>query len=183
MSASEEHNKRLQILKEQSQSLSQQLGSRCTKVEFDNAGCPIFWITKDVIVEALEILKSSTTAPYDFLADLTAYDDLSQSESGEGRFVVVYQLLSTKTLTRIRLKARVQENATIPTVSSVFAAANWAEREVYDMFGIVFKDHPDLRRILMDIRWEGHPLRKDYPLRRYQLFNDPEVVPLDLLKE
>jgi NADH-quinone oxidoreductase subunit C len=80
------------------------------------------------------------------------------------RFDVVYQMLSMSNNMRLRIVATVSEGQTVPSVTGVFMAANWAEREVWDMFGIFFSGHPDLRRLLTDYGFEGHPLRKDFPL-------------------
>ena len=112
-------------------------------------------------------MKSEPGFEYGFLSDLTATD-----EEIAPRFEMVYNLFSTRHKWRIRLKVRVREDEEVPTAIPVWPGANWAEREVWDMYGIRFKGHPDLRRILMDERWEGHPLRKDYPLRGYQIFTD-----------
>lgn len=137
---------------------------------------PIIYVKKESIVALLKHLKLDAAFAYDFLADITATD-----EESDPRFEVVYNLRSTKTKARIRVKARVSEGDKIDTAVNVWAGANWAEREVYDMFGIQFAGHPDLRRILMDVRWEGHPLRKDYPLRGYQVFTEPEPIDPSLL--
>lgn len=83
---------------------------------------------------------------------------------------------------RVRVKVKIAENEKFNTLIPLWEGANWAEREIYDMFGIHFEGHPDLRRILMDMRWEGHPLRKDYPLRGYQVFLTPEPLDPELLK-
>lgn len=95
---------------------------------------------------------------FNFLADLTAVDYPKR----EKRFEVIYQLYSFPRNQRLRVKAALGENETIESVTSVWAAANWLEREAFDMFGIRFNGHPDLRRILLPDEWEGHPLRKDY---------------------
>jgi len=137
---------------------------------------PIVYVKKESIVPLLKFLKTDSTFEYDFLADITATD-----EEADPRFEVVYNLRSAKTKARIRVKARVAEGEKIDTAVHVWAGANWAEREVFDMFGIQFAGHPDLRRILMDLRWEGHPLRKDYPLRGYQVFTEPEPIDPSLL--
>lgn len=137
---------------------------------------PIIYVKKESVIALLKFLKTDAAFAYDFLADLTATD-----EETDPRFEVVYNLRSTKTKARIRVKARVAEGEKIDTAVDVWAGANWQEREVFDMFGIVFAGHPDLRRILMDVRWEGHPLRKDYPLRGYQVFTEPEPIDPSLL--
>lgn len=132
---------------------------------------PIIYVRRDRVIDVLRFLKDDPAFGYDFLSDITATD-----EEIDPRFEVVYNLFSTLGKARIRLKARVPENEEVPTAVGVWPGADWAEREVYDMFGIRFKGHPDLRRILMDARWQGHPLRKDYPLRGYQIFTEPEPV-------
>ena len=117
----------------------------------------------------LPSLRDAPALRYNFLADLTAVDWPER----EPRFDVVYHLLSLETRAVVRLKMRVgdeeEHHPEVPTVSSVWPAANWYEREVYDLFGITFSGHPDLRRILMPDDWVGHPLRKDYPLTGIEL--------------
>ena len=99
------------------------------------------------------------------MADITCVDYLHM-ETKHGRFAVVYQFYSFKYGDRIRLKAFVaDDDPRIDSLVPLWQTANWLEREVFDMFGIVFRDHPDLRRILMPEDWEGHPLRKDYPVK------------------
>ncbi len=101
-------------------------------------------------------------ASFDYLVDLCGVDNYP----GEPRFEVVYLLGSMKTRERLRLKVSVpEENPRLASVVSVWKGADWMEREAYDMFGIIFLGHPDLRRILLTPDWEGFPLRKDYPLR------------------
>lgn len=138
---------------------------------------PILYIQKDSIIPVLKFLKEQPGFEYGFLADITATD-----EEIEPRFEVVYNLFSHVHKCRIRVKVRVNEGEEVPTAIPVWLGANWAEREVFDMYGVRFKGHPDLRRILMDSRWVGHPLRKDYPLRGYQLFTDSEPVDPTLLE-
>lgn len=138
---------------------------------------PIIYIKKDSLIPLLKFLKIEPGFEYEFLADITATD-----EEKKPRFEVVYQLFSHTHLCRIRIKVRVEEGEEVPSAVSVWKGANWAEREVFDMFGIRFKGHPDLRRIVMDVRWEGHPLRKDYPLRGYQIFTEPMPIDPTLLE-
>jgi NADH-quinone oxidoreductase subunit C len=138
---------------------------------------PIVFVQRTAVLDVLAYLKNEPGFDYQFLADLTATD-----EESDPRFEVVYQLLSHSSRARIRVKVRVAEGVEVPSATVVWPAANWAEREVWDMFGIKFSGHPDLRRILMDERWEGHPLRKDYPLRGYQLFPTPMEVDQSRLK-
>ena len=139
---------------------------------------PILYVRKEFIVQILRALKETSGMDYQFLADITATD-----EEVSPRFEVIYNLFSHVSKARIRLKVRVNEGDSVPTSVNLWLAANWAEREVFDMYGVAFDGHPDLRRILMDERWQGHPLRKDYPLRGYQIF--PDTVPANeaLLKD
>jgi NADH-quinone oxidoreductase subunit C len=95
---------------------------------------------------------------YNFLSDITAVDWLDRSP----RFDVVYHLTSLVSWSRLRLKVQADEGQTVPTVIPVWGAANWAEREVWDLFGVEFDGHPDLRRLLLPEGWIGHPLRKDF---------------------
>src|SRR5579864_65985 len=106
---------------------------------------------------------------YNFLSSVTAVDWLERVP----RFDVVYHLLSLPNRSELRLKVRTgsrgEEHPSLPSVTGIWPAANWYEREVYDLFGILFADHPDLRRILMPMDWSTHPLRKDYPLTGFDL--------------
>jgi NADH-quinone oxidoreductase subunit C len=115
----------------------------------------------EAVVNAARILKEDPDLDFDFLAMLTAVDYLPQ----EPRFNVVYRLYSLRNKVTIGMAVPLPgDSPSLPTIESVFPAANWHEREVYDMFGIEFEGHSDPRRILMPHDWEGHPLRKDYPL-------------------
>ena len=141
-------------------------------VEHDVLGEPIIW-AKDVD-DAKLLVKTfmlDENTKVDFLSDLTAYDNMD-GEDGEGRFIMVYQMYSTILHTRIRIKARVSENTQVPSITDTFPAANWLEREVFDLFGISFTGHPNLRRIMMDERFSGHPLRKEYPIKQREPFRD-----------
>ena len=112
------------------------------------------------IQQVLAALRDDKYAAFNQLSDLTAVDYPERPE----RFELVYQLLSMRNNMRLRLLAAVSEGQAVPSVTTVYSAANWAEREVWDMFGIFFAGHPDLRRLLTDYGFEGHPLRKDFPL-------------------
>lgn len=112
------------------------------------------------IVEVARHLASAAEAAFDTCSDVTATDWPPRAE----RFDVVYCLYSTRHRHRIRVKARVADGQPIASVTPVWPGANWLEREVFDMFGMLFSGHPDLRRILMPDDWQGHPQRKDYPL-------------------
>ncbi|NDD91475.1 NADH-quinone oxidoreductase subunit C [bacterium] len=139
---------------------------------------PIIYASRGAIIGVLQELKEGSETNYDFLADITATD-----EEIEPRFEVVYNLASLASGARIRVKVRVRDGEDVPTATVLWTGANWAEREVWDMFGVKFSGHPDLRRILMDERWQGHPLRKDYPLRGYQIFPDTQPIHVELLKD
>ncbi len=115
------------------------------------------------LVRLSRFLRDDPDLAFDFLSDVTGVDRLKLPEASP-RFEVVYHLYSLQHHRRLRLKVRVDEGEAVPTVTAVWATANWHEREVFDMFGVPFEGHPDLRRILMPDDWEGHPLRKDYPV-------------------
>ena len=120
-------------------------------------------VKKDRIIDICRYLHDDPRLNFDHLHDLCGVDYHGKKEP---RFEVVYNLYSIKYRHKIRVRAQVPENdPNIRTVTSIWAGANWHERECFDMFGIIFKGHPDLRRILLPEDWEGHPLRKDYPLK------------------
>jgi NADH-quinone oxidoreductase subunit C len=119
------------------------------------------YVPADRLVETCRVLRDTPALGFNVLAEVTAADYLPQVP----RFEVVYHLLSIPNRARLRLKVRVADGGSLPTVQSVWPAAGWPEREVWDMFGIVFEGHPDLRRLLMPEDWEGHPQRKDYPVQ------------------
>ena len=169
-----------EIWKNQAVKAKEKFGSVIEEVKFPGeytTDVPIFYIKKDSIIDVLKYFKEEPEFEYGFLSDITATD-----EEIEPRFEVVYNLYSLNKRCRIRLKVRVSEGQEVPSVVSLWKAANWAEREVFDMFGVKFSGHPDLRRILMDYRWVGHPLRKDYPLRGYQIFTDSAPIDPSLLE-
>lgn len=129
-------------------------------------------VPRDRLVEVCATLRDDPACQLDHLADVTAVDYLEWNPDGgppgEGRtprFDVVYHLYSISLNHRLRLKVQVgEDDAVVPSVTGVWPAANWGERETYDMYGITFSDHPYLARLLMPDDWDGHPLRKDYPL-------------------
>ena len=112
------------------------------------------------IVEALTFLRDDPRCQFVCFTDLCGADYPER----EKRFDVVYQLLSPKKNLRLRVKVQTDETTPVPSVISVYPAANWCERETYDLFGVLFDGHPDLRRILTDYGFDGHPLRKDFPM-------------------
>lgn len=142
------------------------------RLEADRNNEPVLW-AKDA-KDAKILVKSFMLDDHfkiDFLSDVTAYDN-QDGEDGEKRFIVVYQLYSLEKHIRIRIKAAVDLNESAETISDLIPGANWLEREVFDLFGIKFNGHPNLRRIMMDERFEGHPLRKEYPIKQRMGFKD-----------
>jgi NADH-quinone oxidoreductase subunit C len=123
------------------------------------------------ILDVLAFLKADGACRFALLADLTAVDWPGR----EKRFDIVYNLLSMYTNRRVRVKVQVSEEEMVPSATAIHACANWFEREVFDMFGIVFTGHPDLRRLLTDYGFQGHPLRKDFPLTGYNEVRYDEV--------
>tara|TARA_B100000963_G_scaffold248505_1_gene217625 strand:+ start:375 stop:980 length:606 start_codon:yes stop_codon:yes gene_type:complete len=115
---------------------------------------------KDDLIDICLFLKTNNETKFRQLIDITVVDYPEKSQ----RFELVYLLLSHEFNQRIILKYTISENEVIPSLTNIFPSANWMEREVYDMYGVTLKDHPDLRRILTDYGFEGHPLRKDFPL-------------------
>jgi NADH-quinone oxidoreductase subunit C len=125
-------------------------------------------VDREHLVDVCRTLRDHPDLQFAFLADITAVDSLPAAP----RYEVVYQLaclgsaFGTGPARRLRLKVRLMaDDARVATVSEIWPAANWAEREVFDLFGVHFAGHPDLRRVLMPDDWEGHPLRKDYPVQ------------------
>ena len=126
-------------------------------------------VPREYIVEVCFQLKSGPTSRFDFLADLCGVD---RGVEEEPRFEVNYHLFSTINYQRLRLKVLLNEqDVHVSTVTGVWRTANWHERETYDLVGIVFDGHPDLRRILLPEDWQGHALRKDFPLRGYEPYS------------
>lgn len=120
-------------------------------------------VARDRIVEVLTRLRDDPALLFETLLDITAVDWPAR----ESRFDVVYHLLSMRTNQRIRVKLETDEATPVRSVIGVFPTADWLERETFDMYGILFSGHPDLRRILTDYGFEGYPLRKDFPLTGY----------------
>jgi NADH-quinone oxidoreductase subunit C len=123
---------------------------------------PSVTVNKESLIAICEFLKGDEGGGYSYLADETAVDYPKR----EKRFDVIYELYSFKGNDRLRLKVLAADGEKIPSVAGVWPAANWLEREVFDMFGIFYEGHPDLRRILLPEEWVGHPLRKDYDILR-----------------
>lgn len=121
-------------------------------------------VKKEFLPAICSYLKTDPELRFNFISDIIGVDLYKETP----RFEVIYQLYSTSRKLRIRLKVRVADGEKVPSVASVWAGADWPEREAYDMFGIEFEGHPDLKRIYLANDWEGFPLRKDYPLRGYK---------------
>ena len=117
-------------------------------------------IDSDDIIDVILFLKTNANTKFKQLIDITAVDFPEK----EKRFKIVYLLLSHEFNTRVLIEFNISEGEKIPSLTKIFPSANWMEREVFDMYGIDFKDHPDMRRILTDYGFEGHPLRKDFPI-------------------
>jgi NADH-quinone oxidoreductase subunit C len=152
-----EHNQKIDDL------LKQRFKEKILSVKTD-LGDVVIQVEKDIVKEVLQFLKEKPL-DYSMLLDLTCVDYMGK----KFRFEMVYHVFSLSKNHRLRIKCRVpNEDPEIDSVSGLWKNANWLEREVYDMFGIRFKDHPDLRRLFMYDGFEGYPLRKDYPLRKRQ---------------
>lgn len=117
-------------------------------------------VARDSIVQTLAFLREDSQCRFETLVDLCGADYPTEAE----RFEIVYHMLSMRLNQRIRVKVRTDETTAVDSVSGVFPVANWYEREAFDMYGILFSGHPDLRRILTDYGFDGYPLRKDFPL-------------------
>ena len=121
-------------------------------------------INNDNLIEVILFLKTNVETKFRQLIDITAVDYPENNQ----RFKLVYLLLSHEFNERILIDFFINEKEMVPTITNIFPSANWMEREVFDMYGITFKDHPDLRRILTDYGFEGYPLRKDFPLTGHE---------------
>jgi len=132
----------------------------------------IIYSPKDKIVDLATFLRDEESLSFRVLLDVFGADMLTIRSP---RFEVIYNFLSLKLNNRITIKVAVDENIEVPSLCSVFLSANWFERETFDMFGIKFTNHPDLRRILTDYNFEWHPLKKDFPLTGYQEVRYDEI--------
>ena len=154
--------------------LQRELGESVLGVE-EFRGQTSVTLDPEAIVNACQMLRDDPDLDFNFLAALTAVDYWPS----EPRFKIVYQLYSLANKEFIGLRAQLSnESPEISTIESIYPNANWHEREVFDMFGVTFKDHSDQRRIIMPYDWEGHPLRKDYPLGSEEVqftFNFDEI--------
>lgn len=138
------------------------LGDAAVKTEV-RLGELMVTVQRSAILRVCRVLRDDPGCQFQLLMDVTAVDWPGR----EQRFEVVYNLLSLRHNQRVRVKLWTDEETPVPSVTPVFPAAGWFEREVWDLFGVFFTDHPDLRRLLTDYGFEGHPLRKDFPLTGY----------------
>lgn len=146
-------------LKNLGEHVAAKLGAAADKVDVA-LGQLVVTVARGEVVRALTFLRDDPRCHFEQLMDVTAVDYPERPE----RFEIVYNLLSLRHNRRIRVKLSTGEETPVPSVAPVYSAANWFEREVWDLFGVLFSDHPDLRRILTDYGFDGHPLRKDFPL-------------------
>ncbi len=152
---------------------------------------PTFWVDRDRVPALLRFLKEEIDRPYKMLYDLSAIDERMKTHRDDtpaSDFTVVYHLLSFERNEYLRIKTALKEDQlSLPSITNIWPAANWYEREVWDMFGIAFDGHPHLERILMPKTWSGHPLRKEHPARAtemgpYRLPHEKEVVEQEALR-
>jgi NADH-quinone oxidoreductase subunit C len=151
-----------EALKDLGEHIKEKTGSAVTdwKVAFNELTINV---ERDHIVKILTFLRDDSACKFVQLTDICGVDYPERVE----RFEVVYHLLSMHHNQRIRVKLTTDEETTVPSVTGVFQSANWYERETWDMYGVMFDGHPDLRRLLSDYGFQGHPLRKDFPLTGY----------------
>ena len=129
------------------------------------------WVKREAILDALRLAKADPDLDCALLSDVTSVDLRGHQEPGEPRFEVIYNLYSLRWKRRLLLKTGVDDGQSVGSATAVWLGANFMEREVYDMMGIVFEGHPNLERILTPDGWLGHPLRKDFPTRSDQFPN------------
>jgi len=151
-----------QALKELGDYITDEAGSHVTKSELA-LGELILWTKPSSVPALLTLLRDNPRCRFNMLVDLCGVDYPER----EQRFEVVYNLLSLPHNRRVRVKVPTDEATPVPSVASIYRAAGWFEREAWDLYGILFSDHEDLRRLLTDYGFEGHPMRKDFPLTGY----------------
>lgn len=144
---------------------------------------PTVMVKKEKLIEALSFLKNDPVMLFDYLSDLTVV----HYPENEKKMMAVYHLYSTSRMDSLRVKCELDDKEPCPSCVSLWHAANWMEREAYDLMGVVFENHPNLKRILMPDDWEGHPLRKEYPPGgpqeeeiRSNKYGKPQLLPDDL---
>ena len=149
----------MQTLQDLEKKINSELTTKINKTEIKHDHLYIN-IDKDDLIDVILFIKTNQDTKFRQLIDITVVDNPENNQ----RFEMVYLFLSHEFNQRIILKYLISENEVISSLTTIFPSANWMEREVFDMYGVSFKDHPDLRRILTDYGFEGHPLRKDFPL-------------------
>ena len=159
MADAQPHIQNLTVLRD---AVANELGEIVTSSQIIR-GELVFNVARDSIVKVLTFLRDDVNCQFKMLMELCGVDYPER----EDRFDVVYCLLSLTLNQRVKVKIQTNTSSAVPSVANVYSAANWWEREAWDLFGIYFSDHPDLRRILSDYGFEGHPLRKDFPLTGY----------------
>jgi len=155
-------DERLEALEELGRYVAGQMGQDIAETEIRH-GELMLRVRRDSISRILSFLCNDANCLFQVLVDICGVDYPDRDE----RFEVVYNLLSLKHNVRVRVKVTTDESTPVPSVSQIYPAAGWFERECWDMYGVFFSEHPDLRRMLTDYGFEGHPLRKDFPLTGY----------------
>ena len=149
----------MRILEDVEKLINSELTTKINSSKINHNELKLF-LDKEDIIDVILFLKNRPETKFRQLIDITAVDFPEK----ENRFKLVYLLLSHEKNLRVNLEFEIKENDKANSLTSIFPSANWMEREVFDMYGITFNDHPDLRRILTDYNFKGHPLRKDFPL-------------------
>ena len=152
----------MDALQDLADTIVENLSDQVDRYEFEQDELVIY-ARRDKIIKVMNFLRDNKECQFQILIDITAVDYPERKE----RFDVVYNLLSLRHNHRARIKVSTDENTPISTITGIYHTAGWLEREVWDMYGVQFADHPDLRRILTDYGFEGHPQRKDFPLTGY----------------
>ena len=160
-----------EILIEMAELVASKVGDALEGHAINDMGELTLHVKAEKLVDIVELLKTNQQLKFSTLIDITAVDYPGRAK----RFDMVYHFLSMYTNQRVRLKAAVAEDEIVPSISEVHPSANWFEREVFDMYGIMFSGHPDLRRILTDYGFRGYPLRKDFPTTGYVEMRFDEV--------
>jgi len=155
-------DERLEALEELGRYVAGQMGQDIAETEIRH-GELMLRVRRDSISRILSFLCNDANCLFQVLVDICGVDYPDRDE----RFEVVYNLLSLKHNVRVRVKVTTDESTPVPSVSQIYPAAGWFERECWDMYGVFFSEHPDLRRMLTDYGFDGHPLRKDFPLTGY----------------
>lgn len=155
-------DERLEALEELGRYVAGQMGQDVAETDIQH-GELMLRVRRDAISRILSFLCNDANCLFQVLVDICGVDYPDRDE----RFEIVYNLLSLKHNVRVRVKVMTDESTPVPSVSQVYPAAGWFERECWDMYGVFFSEHPDLRRMLTDYGFDGHPLRKDFPLTGY----------------